>query len=237
MAKPFKFQQFEIIQEANPLKVGTDSMLLGAWTAKSYSQQPSRILDIGTGTGILALMMAQSFDSTSITAIEPVAECIQEAQMNFSNSIFSNRIMAIETPLQSFGALEKFDLIICNPPYYDGSYRSEDEARNIARHTTDLSVYELYEHAAELLAEHGRMNLVIPTDELSNHLERAFDHDLFLQEILHTVKENGERKRALISLGLAEIDPTEEILLVKDSKNEYSPEYIALTKPFYGKNL
>ena len=233
MSRPFQFKQFTITQDVNPQKVGTDSVLLGAWTSGDYS----RILDIGTGTGILALMMAQTFENAEITAIEPDLQSLNEAKLNFNESIFSNRIMAIHAPLQSFGAIEKYDLIICNPPYYDGSYISEDPNRNRARHTSELRIDELYEFASDLLSEDGKMNVIVPYTEETEHIERAFDNDLYVQKILHTVKSDGSKKRTLISFGFEEIDPDVRQMLVKDENNNYSKEYIELTEAFYTKDL
>lgn len=238
MSNSFKFKQFDIIQVSNPLKVGTDSMLLGAWTAATQkSTSIQRILDIGSGTGILALMMAQSFPLSNITAIEPDQDSFQEAVLNFANSQFSGQIMSIQSTLQQFGAIEKFDLIISNPPYYNGTFISLDDAKNKARHQQELNVSELYEYGADLLTEKGMMNVVIPITELSEHLERAFDHDLFLQQILISTKENGEKKRAFLSFGFNDIEPIETTMLVKNASNQYSNEYIELTKDFYLKSL
>jgi tRNA1Val (adenine37-N6)-methyltransferase len=231
-SNPFKFKQFEIIQNANPQKVGTDSMLLGAWSKGNFK----RILDIGTGTGILALMMAQKFDAAEITAIEPNPSS-QEALLNFRASIFSDRILSINSTIQQFGSIDKFDLIICNPPYFNGTYLSEQEDRNTARHTLNLPAFELFESAADLLSAEGRFNLVIPFDIETEYIERAFDHDLFIQEILHTLSPNGTKKRSLISFGFEDVAPAITELLVKDAANNYSAKYIALTKDFYFKEL
>ena len=232
-SKPFKFKQFEIIQEANPQKVGTDSMLLGAWTTGDFS----RILDIGTGTGILALMLAQKYKQANITAIEPDLASVQEATLNFKNSNFSERILAIQTSLQQFGSLDKFDLIISNPPYFDGTFLSQDIHRNRARHQDNLRIDELYECAAELLSVNGRFNVIIPFDIETEHIERAFDQDLFIQEITHTLSPDGSKKRSLISFGFEDVDPKIDQILVKNNKNQYSQDYIDLTKDFYLKDL
>ena len=232
-SKPFKFKQFEIIQEANPQKVGTDSMLLGALSTGDFN----RILDIGTGTGILALMMAQQCKSANITAIEPDLSSIQEATLNFKNSIFSDRILAIQSTLQQFGSLDKFDLIISNPPYFDGTYLSEDIDRNRARHDDGLRADELYEYVSDLLAENGRFNVIIPFDIETEHIERAFDNDLFIQTITHTLSPDGNKKRSIISFGFEDVEPEVSELLVKNAQNEYSQAYINLTKDFYFKDL
>ena len=233
MSQPFKFKHFTILQESNTQKVGTDSMLLGAWVTGKFN----RILDIGTGTGILALMMAQKNPEASITAIEPDLESLSEAQINFSHSTFKNQLLAIHTPLQSFGAIDKFDLIITNPPYFENSFLSEDTDRNRARHTNDLPIHELYGSAAELLTDNGSLAIVIPSDLEYEHFKRAAFEDLFPFKILRTISPNGNFKRTLIQFSFEDTEPIETTLLVKDDKGNYSKEYIEMTKEFYGKDL
>ncbi|MBD3637260.1 MAG: methyltransferase [Crocinitomicaceae bacterium] len=241
MSKPFKFKQFELVQERNAQKIGTDSMLLGAWTSEIAENQDrftvSRILDIGTGTGILALMMAQKFPGAEITAIESDKDFLEEAAQNFMRSSFSSRILPIHTRLQDFGSIEKFDLIICNPPYYNGSYLSENNARNQARHRDDLPVHELYECAFDLLSEYGRINLVVPHAELNDHIHSMTANDLYLDQVLQTKKASGENVRTCLSLWKYDKEPEVNTLIVKDATNKYSPEYIALTRDFYYKDL
>jgi len=233
MSRPFKFKQFTIHQEVNSQKVGTDSMLLGAWIDGSYK----RILDIGTGTGILALMLAQKNPTAEITAIEPDLESLQEAQFNFQNSPFKNRIMAVHSRLQDFGSMDKFDLIIANPPYFENAYLSDDLDRNRTRHTADLPVFELYEHVVDLLAENGVFAVVLPFDDEENHFYRAAIEDLFPKSVLRTLREDENYKRTLIQFSFEDVEPKIEELMVKNAANQYSTAYIALTKDFYGKNL
>lgn len=238
MPNIFKLKEFDILQDDNAQKVGTDSMLLGAWVSKELNKASiHRVLDIGTGTGLLALMMAQTFRNADITAIEPDLKSHEEALINFQSSPFSNRLMGIQTALQNFGSIEKFDLIICNPPYFDGTYKSDDEDRNRARHNTGLTANELYECAEELLSENGTLAVVIPHTDVTEHLERAFDQELFLSKILFSIKENGQRKRAFLLIDRKDDTPTESELLVKTSDNHYSADYIELTKQFYHTNL
>jgi tRNA1Val (adenine37-N6)-methyltransferase len=238
MSNSFKFKQFEIFQEKNPHKVGSDSMLLGAWTAKSLQNQAiQRVLDIGTGTGILALMMAQKFDMAQITAVEAEQHSFEEAMLNFKSSQFSDRILGIKARIQEFDSIEKFELIICNPPYFNGSFLGTNEKRNNARHTQDFLIPELYESADNLLSQAGKMFLVLPYSELKEHLERAFDKDLFMDKIMISTKEDGSKRRAFISVGRDDVNPSTEEMLVKDSKNNYSSSYISLTRDFYLKDL
>ncbi|MFT5823569.1 MAG: tRNA1Val (adenine37-N6)-methyltransferase [Crocinitomix sp.] len=234
MSRPFKFKHFTIQQELNAQKVGSDSMLLGA----SIEGEFKRILDIGTGTGILALMLAQKNVESMITAIESDLTSLNEALINFNSSKFSHQFLAVHARLQEFGAMEKFDLIVCNPPYFENAFLSSNEDRNRARHNNDLPVHELYEYAAELLNEQGEMAIVIPTDEEYNHLKRAAHEGLFPYKILRTVKEAGGFKRSLITYSFNDdIEPTLSQLLVKSTQNEYSDAYIELTKDFYFKDL
>ncbi len=233
MNAPFRFKQFEIIQEINPHKVGTDSMLLGAW-----SDSPAkRILDIGTGTGMLALMMAQHHPDAQITAIEANKECCDEAKRNFSNSIFNDRILAIHTKLQSFNTIDKFDFIISNPPYFDGSYKSESTERNRVRHDDDLLPNELFEHASGLLSDKGLMNIIIPFDREKKYLKAAAGEHLYPQKILRTLIPSGGFKRSLIAFARPDIIPNEEDILIKDSENRYSTQYIQMTREFHAVDL
>ncbi len=234
MSRPFKFKQFTIQQEANAQKVGSDSMLLGASITGNFN----RILDIGTGTGILALMLAQKNPSATVTAIEPDLASLNEAHLNFKASQFSSQILAVHARLQEFGAMEKFDLIITNPPYFENSFLSLDNDRNRARHTNDLAVHELYEYSSELLAEEGSLAIVIPADEEYNHLKRAAHEGLFPSKISRTIREDGTFKRSLITYSFDDtIEPNLSELIVKDADNKYSDAYIELTKDFYLKDL
>lgn len=234
MSRPFKFKKFTIVQEQNAHKVGTDSMILGAWVSTGYN----RILDIGTGTGVLALMMAQKNPTATITAIEPQAQNIQEAQINFQNSPYSHRIMAVPAMLQDFSSLEKYDLIISNPPYFDQDYKAVNAARNQARHTDYLSIYDLYAHSVDLLAENGRMAVVLPVHLIEKHLAIAEDEGLFAHRILKHLDPEGFVKRYFIEYtreAIAEVPVT--TLTVKDTQNRYSAAYIALTQDFHNKDL
>lgn len=234
MSRPFTFKQFTIHQEVNAQKVGSDSMLLGAWIEGEFN----RILDIGTGTGILALMLAQKNPNATITAIEPDSASLDEAHLNFKSSKFAHQFLAVHARLQAFGAMEKFDLIVCNPPYFENAFLSANEDRNRTRHTNDLPVHELYEYATDLLTEDGFLAIVIPSDEEFNHLKRAAHEGLYPVKILRTIREDGTFKRSLITFSFHDgINPDENDLLVKNGKNQYSDAYIALTKDFYLKDL
>ena len=161
----FEFQQFTIDQSHAAMKVGTDSDLLGALSAGG-----ERILDIGTGTGVLSLFMAQRFPTASITAIDIDENAIIDATKNFASSPFSDRITLIHTSLQDFAKNydgQPFDCIICNPPYFDKSLETPDKSRTRARHTSSLTFKELISCAYNLLADGGVFSVCIPPEVLS----------------------------------------------------------------------
>lgn len=233
MSSIFRFKYFDVLQEANSHKLGTDSLLLGAWTERSAN----RILDIGTGTGVLALMMAQKNPSAQITAIEPIPEFLEEARTNFQNSPYSNRLLAIQSDLQGFGSLEKFDLIITNPPYFDSTYHGPDDQRNSARHDSSLEPFELFECAEQLLHENGILSLIIPFDREEEYLYAGHRENLHPQNVLRTIRPKGGYKRSLIQFSFERKQPEIAEIRVKDHLNSYSDEYIHLTKEFHGVSL
>ena len=160
----FEFKQFTVHQEHAAMKVGTDGALLGSLAATG-----KRILDIGTGTGLLSLMMAQRCPDAIITAIDVDENAIIDAHRNFAESPFGDRIMLKQAPFQAFAKEEeeKYDCIICNPPYFDESLESKDESRTRARHTSSLPFRDLIGGAYELLADEGVFSVCIPPEVLS----------------------------------------------------------------------
>ncbi|MCH2234736.1 MAG: methyltransferase [Crocinitomicaceae bacterium] len=229
----FKFKHFEIQQDVNAHKVGTDSMLLGALAKGNFS----RILDIGTGTGVLALMAAQNHPGATITAIEPDLPSFEEGKSNFEKSSFSDRIHPVNSTLQYFGSMERFDLIISNPPYFLNSSLSEDPDRNRARHANDLPIYELYECVADLLAEDGEFHVIIPYDLETPHVKRAFDNDLYVKKVVHLMSPNGSVKRSILVFSELEVDPEITEFQIRDDQGNYTAEYKELTKEFHGVEL
>lgn len=233
MPNIFLFKQFGIRQDVNSQKVGTDSMLLGAWSKGDFKT----ILDIGTGTGILALMLAQQNPDAKISAIEPDAASLDEAIQNFNNSNFKNQLKGINSLLQDFTSTKKFDLIISNPPYFENSTLSGDNHKNRARHTDYLPLAVLYKKSLELISGNGNLNLIFPFDLEKIHFDEALKYGFYPIKILRTKREDGEFKRTLVSYSLNRSTRNETEMIVKFSNNTYSKEYIEMTKDFYGKNL
>ena len=153
----FQFKQFTIEQELCAMKVGTDGVLLGAW-----AKGGPRILDIGTGTGIIALMMAQRYPEAQVTAIDIDEEAVRQAEQNVSQSPFLGRISVLQQAVQEH--LGEYESIVSNPPFFIDSLQAPDEQRNMARHTATLSYAELMKAAYRLLADNGEFSVVIPFD-------------------------------------------------------------------------
>ena len=155
MSQPFRFKQFEIYQDKTAMKVGTDGVLLGAWC--SLDDEPESILDVGSGTGLIALMLAQRSDAETIDAVELDEQAYEQTVENFERSDWGDRLFCYHSSFQEFAQEmaeegEKYDLIISNPPFYTDTFETQDESRNKARFTSSLSFKELIEGANHLLS-------------------------------------------------------------------------------------
>jgi len=229
----FRFKHFTIKQGGAAFKVTTDSVILGAWTDLS---EAVTVLDIGTGTGLLALMTAQRSNS-AITAIEPEKGSFEQAGQNISSSPWADRISLLNCSLQDYVATtsEKFDLIISNPPYFTGSLLNPDRGKAMARHTATLPAEALVEASLALLSDQGSLNLILPLEEGIRMTALAVKSGLhcnkktFVKPMPHLAA-----KRILLSLGRTKSEYTESTLVVETEKrHSYSKEYIELTKEFY----
>ena len=217
------------------MKIGTDGVLLGAWT--SLDHNPENILDIGAGTGVIALMLAQRSTAENIEALEIDEDAFEQAVENFENSDWGDRLFCYHAAFDEFVEEmqgEKYELIVSNPPFYSDDYSSSDARRDQARFAEALPFAELLEGVAQLLSEEGRFSVILPTVEEEVFLKLAALHSLFPCRITR-VKGNPEvpAKRSLLELGFQEqqVEPSE--LIIETARHDYTPEYIALTKDFY----
>ena len=229
--KPFRFKQFDIYQDQTAMKVGTDGVLLGAWATLYTGNQ---ILDIGSGTGLISLMLAQRFSDAFIAAVELDTAAYNQAKENFLNSKFRNQLKIHHLPIQELEETTKFDLIVSNPPFFIGNDRVEFDARKKARQQETLTFEELLLKSARLLDEKGSACYIIPYDLESNFLEIAESLQLFPSKILH-VKGNyeAETKRSLIELKFNAQELEEDELIIEIERHQYTQEYINLTKEYY----
>ena len=231
----FKFKQFSVNQEQCAMKIGTDGVLLGAWTP--IDNQPKTILDIGTGTGIIALMLAQRGNSQQIDALEIDENAYEQAVDNFENSPWSDRLFCFHAGLDEFveEPEDEYDLIVSNPPFYSEDYRSENVQRDLARFQEAMPFEDLIEAAALLLSENGIFTVIIPFKEEENFLALAKEYELFPIKITR-VKGSHTTPivRSLLAFKRYELAVlSADELVIEISRHEYTPEYIELTKEFY----
>lgn len=232
----FTFKQFTIQQDRCAMKVGTDGVLLGAW-APLYNH-PSTILDIGTGTGLLALMLAQRSDAEQIDALEIDTEAFTQAVENFENSIWNDRLYCYNASLEDF--TEEFfeeityDLIVSNPPFYAERYKSGDKPRDLARFTDSLPFEQLIACTEGLLSEDGIFAVIIPHKEEENFIQQSAEYGLYPFKICHVQgKPDAEIKRSMIAMTRIPAEITFENLIIETQRHQYTEEYIALTQDFY----
>jgi tRNA1Val (adenine37-N6)-methyltransferase len=232
-ADKFEFKQFAVNQSKCAMKVGTDAVLLGAWVEINDAQN---ILDIGTGTGVIAIMMAQKSTADIIALdIDPMA--CEQSRENILNSPWPNKIKVYNESLQHFAQhfASKFDLIVSNPPYFVDAYKSAEEARNQARHTDQLPFIDLVKCAIQLLNPNGRICIILPTKESLKFRELAAANQLFLTKITHVkTTQYKDEKRQLLQFELINKKLIEETLVIEQEERHcYSDEYKELTKDFY----
>lgn len=228
----FRFKQFTIQQNNCAMKVGTDGVLLGAWVDV---ENTNRILDIGTGTGVIALMLAQRRQNATINAIEIEENAYLQACENSAKSKWSNRITMFHTSLQNFEPVEKYDLIVSNPPFFSQSLHNPDSAKTTARHNDTLLPAEMVQHAQRLLQENGRMAVIYPIREAHMFLNAAQETGFYPQRITHVIPSTGKKaKRMLVELSTTSCSLIEtELCIEKETRHTYTQEYIDLTKDFY----
>ncbi len=231
----FQFKQFTIAQDRCAMKIGTDGVLLGAWAP--IENNPFSILDIGAGTGVVALMLAQRSNAQQIDALEIDEEAYEQSVDNFENSPWSDRLFCFHAGLDEFveEPEDEYDLIVSNPPFYSEDYKSENEQRDLARFTDAMPFEDLIEAAALLLSENGIFCVIIPYKEEIHFIGLAKEYELYPLKITRVKgTPTTEIKRSLLAFGRNEnnIVATDE-LIIETSRHNYTAEYIALTKDFY----
>lgn len=235
--KPFTFKEFTVHQDKTAMKIGTDAVLLGAWT--SLKKNPTTVLDIGSGTGILGLMLAQRSNAMTIDAVEIEENAYEQTVENFEKSDWADRLFCYNASFQDFVSEmieenEQYELIISNPPFYTATFESENMSRNKARFTSSLSFENLLNGVSKLLSENGIFTSIIPFKEESNFVQIANKNGLFLNKVCR-VKGNisSEIKRSLLEFSFEKLQIKEDELIIETHRHQYTKKYIDLTKDFY----
>jgi len=228
----FRFKYFDVKQEKNPLKVGTDSMLLGAFIeASGYNHA----LDLGSGTGVLSLMIAQKNPTILIDAIEINEDGSQECRENFALSPWSERLIAFQGDYFAFQFERTYDLIISNPPYFLNDLQSDNDDLSLAKHSEKESVYRLFELVNSILSKDGNLWIIIPYLSFGFFSEMAAQNELYPNKLIHIhAKSSKPNKRIIICFDrIKGGDVDEREFIIRDDNNEYSTEYQKLTKDFH----
>jgi tRNA1Val (adenine37-N6)-methyltransferase len=230
----FQFKKFIIQQNKTAMKVGTDGVLLGSWA--KISAKAERILDIGTGTGLIALMMGQRSTAKVVDAVELNEAAYQQAVENFKESNWSERLSCHHSSFQEFSnEMEgNYDLIVSNPPFYTSTQKTVLEDRGMARHSDYLPFSELLLGVAKLLNKKGSCAFIIPFSEQDNFIVLAEKQGLFPSRITH-VKGNNESpiKRSLLQFSFVKNEILKKELVIENSRHIYTKDYIELVKDFY----
>ncbi|MCD8431419.1 methyltransferase [Tenacibaculum finnmarkense genomovar ulcerans] len=248
--KPFKFKEFSVYQDKTAMKIGTDGVLLGAWSL--LPEYPDTILDIGSGTGVIGLMLAQRSDAMTVDAVEIDADAYEQTVANFEQSPWGDRLFCYNTSFADFAQeiaeeQEFYDVIVSNPPFYTDTFETQNEARNKARFTSSLSFEELLKGVAQILSKRGVFSVIIPFKEEADFIDLAKKYRLFLKKVCRVKgTENSEIKRSLLAFSFSSDEIKEdnnqenkaiiiekEELIIEKQRHQYTDAYINLTKDFY----
>ena len=235
--KPFQFKQFTIHQDKCAMKIGTDAVLLGAWA--KIDNLPRNILDVGTGTGVIALMLAQRTNANEIDAVELDPQAYEQCVENFEASLWGDRLFCYHTEFTEFVAEMyyegiTYDVIVSNPPFYMEANSSGNAQRDKARINASLPFEDLIEGSSLILSEKGIFNIVVPNKEEKNIISIAEKFGLIPYEILRVKgTPEADTKRSLLAFSFQQKNLTTRKLVIETSRHQYTEDYINLTKDFY----
>jgi len=232
--EPFRFKEFSIDQDKCSMKIGTDGVLLGAWADVTDA---NRILDIGTGTGVIAIMMTQRHPNAIVTGVEVDEDSGLQAFQNMKASPWKDRLKLELVPIQDFArnSSDTFNLIVCNPPFFSGGTLSYNQDRNSVRHTVKLPNGDLLSATKKLLAPNGKFCVILPFIEGLRFIEVAETYKLYCTKMVEVKpKINKPIERLLLQFELipAEVEKL-ELIIQHEVRNDYTQDYKKLTKDFY----
>jgi tRNA1Val (adenine37-N6)-methyltransferase len=230
----FRFKQFTVHQDRCAMKVGTDGILLGAWAS---AVEPCCCLDIGTGTGLIALMLAQRFPAAFVDAVECESQAAQLAGENFRNSPWSDRLNLVEGRIQAFAPLKTYDLIVSNPPWFRRSLISGTAVKTLARHDESLPTHELFQAVHRLLTPSGTFCLIAPADDEEHLMTVAREQGLFPTRTCDVIPRPGRPAGRVLmafeSHAVASGVVRETLIVETDVRHQYTEEFRQLTRDFY----
>ena len=229
----FQFKKFTVCHQNSTMKVGTDGVLLGAWAAKDNS--PKSILDVGTGSGLIALMLAQRCPMAYILGIDIHAPSIEDAKLNAQNLSFENHVEMTVADFVEFKIDNEFECIISNPPYFATALLSDKKDKNRARHQGHLNMKNFIQKAESILSKKGIISLILPTKEMLETIEIAKEFDLFPYRICDIKSsEDQEVIRKMVEFSRCKVENIiQENLIIYQSERVYTEAYKDLTKDFY----
>lgn len=235
--KPFQFKEFAVRQDKCAMKIGTDAVLLGAWA--TIDDYPDSILDIGAGTGVISLMLAQRCDALTIDGVEIDELAHEQCVENFELSDWGDRLFCYHASFDNFVSEmaeeeEKYDLIISNPPFYTDAFETKNDSRNKARFTSALSFESLLLGVTKLLSDSGLFSVIVPFKEESKFIQIAKEANLYLNRVCRVSGTyNSGLKRSLLEFSFHQKEFAVEELVIEMARHNYTEDYINLTKDFY----
>lgn len=231
----FRFKQFTIQQEHAAMKVGTDGVLLGAWA--SVPLPGGRVLDVGTGTGLIALLIAQRTKDVGVDALEIDPSSARQAKENFQNSPWKDRISCIHSSFQDYSSQckSRYDLIICNPPFFSGSSKTPSKEKNLARHDDSLSLSDIFRGSVALMKKKSIISLILPLHKEAQALDLIKEHQLYCNRLTRVKPAPGKStKRVLLEFSFIPGKRNEDDLTIEtEVRHTYSDRFKNLTDEFY----
>ncbi|WP_160135887.1 tRNA1(Val) (adenine(37)-N6)-methyltransferase [Chryseobacterium sp. c4a] len=226
--KSFKFKQFEIQQSKDVFRVGTDGVLLGVLASV---ESAFHVLEVGTGTGLISLMLAQRNLQANFLGLDINEEAVSITKLNFQNAPFHTRLKNIHQDFKTFETNEKFDLIVSNPPYFEESGSDKDK---IARQMVELNFRQLVVQSARFLSESGLLSVIIPVEAGEGFVFIAEENNLFLTRKINIKGiENSTTKRLILEFSPTNKKLLESEFIIEKSPRKYSDQYLELTKEFH----
>lgn len=227
----FSFKQFSVEHDQSSMKVGTDAVLVGAW---SDVNDATSVLDVGTGCGIISLMVAQRNSHAIIEAVDIHAESIEEAKGNFQRSPWSNRVNAIQCDFLELQCVKKYDIIVSNPPFFCNGILPSQESRRNARHTQRLTYFQLLNKSKSILNNDGKISIITPIEAFQEIIDICVKLNLYVTQMCKVFPiDNSQAKRILWEIALVPSITNESTLVIEKSQGNYTAEFKALCRDFY----